>query len=214
MGLSKHCRATLRSKKNHPEVTTDLKSTCPQLHESSVFHRLSPVRDQHGRLVYFALLGHWKDDLCSWEDLLRVFTYDLHLGASDADNQGRGTVGIADFKDFSIRKMKGLTPSLVKTIAELLQGGFPIKVKAIILINYSWIVNTLLNMVWPFLSAKLRSRVFLLDNYASLHKLIDPACLPSDYEGQLGPITEMGTVEEVVKPATNIFDCLDKCKCM
>ena len=39
------------------------------------------------------------------------------------------------------------------------QGGFPIKVKAIILINYSWIVNTLLNMVWPFLSAKLRSRV-------------------------------------------------------
>lgn len=59
--------------------------------------------------------------MCSWEDLLRVFTYDLHLGASDADNLGRGTVGIADFKDFSIRKMKGLTPSLVKTIAELLQ---------------------------------------------------------------------------------------------
>lgn len=50
-----------------------------------------------------------------------------------------------------------------------------------------------------------------MDNNASLHKLIDPSCLPSDYEGHLGPIIEMDTVEGFLKPTTNMFDCLVNC---
>ena len=43
--------------KNHPELNANIKPSCPQLLANSVYHRLSPVRDQHGRFVYFAHFG-------------------------------------------------------------------------------------------------------------------------------------------------------------
>jgi len=41
-------------KKNHPELTSNLQTICPQPHTSSIIHRVFPVRDQHGRRVYIA----------------------------------------------------------------------------------------------------------------------------------------------------------------
>jgi len=149
--------------------------------------------------------------LCSVEDVVRVYIHDLHIVVSDSETQRRGAVGILDFKNVGIRKMKDVTPSLLKKLADIVQGTFPVKVKAFIFVNHSWIVRTMITMVWPFLSDKMRNRISLHDSFASLHEMIDPACLPSDYDGHLGPISEMSTVEEVVKPAANMFECLNKC---
>jgi len=198
-------------KKNNPELMSNLQSTCPPLLETAVFHRVSPVRDQHGRYVYIAPMGNWRDDLCSWEEVFRVFINDLHIAIADVETQMNGAISIIDFKNFGIRKMRGLTPLLLKKFADIIQGKFPLKVKLINIINHSWLFSAILKMVWPFLSVKMRSRILLHDNYESLHKAVHPASLPSDYKGQLGPISEMKTVKEVIKPANYIFECLDKC---
>ena len=117
----------------------------------------------------------------------------------------------------------------------LKQGTFPMKIKAVHLINHTWLVNVILTMAWPFLSNKLRGRVsrkttenkskvdllfihfwivqiHLHKDYSSLCELIDPSCLPCDYGGQLGALSEMGTVLDVVQPKTNLFACLAKVK--
>jgi len=61
-------------------------------------------------------------------------------------------------------------------------------------------------MIWPCLSHKIRSRTFLHGKYASLHKVVDPSCLPSDFDGKLGPVGEMATAENVLQLQTNIFE--------
>lgn len=126
----------------------------------------------------------------------------------------------------------------VSLLASLfVQGAFPMKIKGIHFVNHSWLLKIIISMIWPFLSNKLRARVSITilnrisarvrgfnwlefpslqlhfhNNYSSLHKKIDPACLPTEYGGDLGPLLELGTAKEVIKPSTNIFDCLDNCK--
>ena len=124
---------------------SNLQSTCPPLLETAVFHRVSPVRDQHGRYVYIAPMGkwsciqitekfkeaqtdhagiftgNWRDDLCSWEEVFRVFINDLHIAIADVETQMNGAISIIDFKDFGIRKMRGLTPLLLKKFADIIQ---------------------------------------------------------------------------------------------
>ena len=53
--------------------------------------------------------------------MLRVLIYDLHIAARDIDTQNKGAVGIVDFKNFGIRKMRGLTPGFLKKVADVLQ---------------------------------------------------------------------------------------------
>ena len=50
------------------------------------------------------------------------------------------------------------------------------------------------------------------NNYSTLQKKVDPACLPSEYGGYLGPLLELGTAKDVIKPSYNLFECLDKLK--
>jgi len=154
--------------------------------------------------------GRWRDDLCSLEDVIRVCIHDLQAVVSDPTTQTAGGICVIDFKDFGMRKMKDMTPSYLKAFLGVLQGTFPMKIKGVHLVHHSWLVNVILTMAWPFLSNKLRGRIHLHNNFTSLHQFIDAACLPCDYGGQLGPLAEMGTVCQVVKPKNNLFACFDK----
>lgn len=59
--------------------------------------------------------------MCSVEDVVRVYIHDLHIVVSDSETQRRGAVGILDFKNVGIRKMKDVTPSLLKKLADIVQ---------------------------------------------------------------------------------------------
>jgi len=196
-------------KDDHPELSANLQSTCPQLLVSSIFHRVSPRRDQHGRVIYLVPVGIWRDDLSTLEDILRVAIHDFQIMVSDIETQKNGLVAIIDFKNFGMAKMKDMTPVFLKKVAILLQGAFPIKIKGLHFVNHSWLLKIIILMIWPFLSNKLRSRLYFHNNYSSLHKKIDASCLPCEYNGDLGPLLEMGTAEEVINPPTKMFDCLN-----
>lgn len=208
----KALKGYLSYKENHPELSANLQSTCPPLLVNSVFHRVSPERDQHGRVVYFVPIGIWREDLSPLQDLLRVAIYDFKIMISDTGSQKNGLVAILDFKNFGMSKMKDMTPVFLKKLALLLQGSFPIKIKGIHFVNHSWLLKIIISMIWPFLSNKLRSRLHFHNNYSTLQKKVDPACLPSEYGGYLGPLLELGTAKDVIKPSYNLFECLDKLK--
>jgi len=208
----KALKSYIAYKDNHPELSANLPATCPPLLVNSVFHRLSPQKDEDGRVVYFVPVGAWRDDLSTLEDVLRVAIHDFQIMISDIGTQENGLVAIIDFKNFGMGKMKDMTPIYLKKLAVLLQGAFPMKIKGIHFVNHSWLLKIIISMIWPFLSNKLRARLHFHNNYSSLHKKIDPACLPTEYGGDLGPLLELGTAKEVIKPSTNIFDCLDNCK--
>lgn len=194
--------------RTYPEMVTDLKSLCQQQLRKSIFHWVSHQRDQNGSRIYIMHLGYWKDDISPLDDTLRVIIHDFQLMAHEVETQTNGVHAIFDFKDFEIRKMAIITPGYVKKLVNILQGTFPMKVKGLHVVNHTALVNIIISMAWPFLSQKLRSRIFLHNDYFSLQKIIFPTSLPSDYNGRLGPLSDACIVSEIIKTPVNMFDCL------
>lgn len=205
-------KSYIQCKESYPELMTNLREICKERLVDSVFNRMSPKRDRLGRYIYLVPIGRWRDDLCSLEDVFRVCIHDLHTVVCDTTTQSAGGVCVIDFKNFGVKKMKDMTPNYLKILINIMQGTFPMKIKGVHILNHSWLVNVILTMAWPFLSNKLRGRIHLHKDYSSLCELIDPSCLPCDYGGQLGALSEMGTVLDVVQPKTNLFACLAKVK--
>ena len=67
------------------------------------------------------MLGIWRDDLSTLEDILRVAIHDFQIMVSDIETQKNGLVAIIDFKNFGMAKMKDMTPVFLKKVAILLQ---------------------------------------------------------------------------------------------
>lgn len=56
------------------------------------------------------------------------------------------------------------------------------------MINYSLLINTCYNIVYPFMNERSKELVIFHSNLTSLHKYLDPEMLPSEYGGSQGPL--------------------------
>ena len=65
--------------------------------------------------------GLWNENLSTLDDLLHVAVYDLQIIVSELETQKNGVQGIIDFENFSLRKVRDVTPSYAKKLASLVQ---------------------------------------------------------------------------------------------
>ncbi|XP_009699444.1 PREDICTED: uncharacterized protein LOC104162427 [Cariama cristata] len=73
------------------------------------------------------------------------------------------------------------------------QDSFPARFGGIHFVNQPWYIHALYTVIRPFLKEKTRKRIFLHgNNLNSLHQLIHPEILPSEFGGMLPPY-DMGT---------------------
>ncbi|KAF1528138.1 Clavesin-1, partial [Eudyptula minor] len=86
------------------------------------------------------------------------------------------------------------TPSLIfNAIQNLRDHDFPARFGGVHFVNQPWYIHALYTLIKPFLKDKTRKRIFLHgNNLNSLHQLIHPECLPSEFGGTLPPY-DMGT---------------------
>uniref|UniRef100_A0ACB8FDY4 Clavesin-1 n=1 Tax=Sphaerodactylus townsendi TaxID=933632 RepID=A0ACB8FDY4_9SAUR len=71
--------------------------------------------------------------------------------------------------------------------------SFPARFGGVHFVNQPWYIYALYTLIKPFLKDKTRKRIFLHgNNLNSLHQLIHPDCLPSEFGGTLPPY-DMGT---------------------
>lgn len=132
--------------------------------------------------------GLWKDDTSTLDDVFRCCVFDFQNLACELETQMRGMVVVFDFNNFGMNKMRDLTPTRLKVVADLvqvrlnwingrlllclgvhsdsaywpptfLQDTFPLKIQEIHMVNNPWYVHIILSMIWPFLTQKLRGRV-------------------------------------------------------
>ncbi|NXU55274.1 CLVS1 protein, partial [Turnix velox] len=76
---------------------------------------------------------------------------------------------------------------------EGLPDSFPARFGGVHFVNQPWYIHALYTLIKPFLKDKTRKRIFLHgNNLNSLHQLIHPECLPSEFGGTLPPY-DMGT---------------------
>ena len=66
-------------------------------------------------------VGLWRDDISTLDDVFRCCVYDFQILAGELETQARGLVIIFDFKNFGMNKMRDLTPSRLKIVADLVQ---------------------------------------------------------------------------------------------
>ncbi|KAJ8387668.1 hypothetical protein AAFF_G00152180 [Aldrovandia affinis] len=124
----------------------------------------------------------------SFSDILRAILLSLEVLIEDADLQINGFILIIDWSDFSFKQASKLTPAILRLAIEGLQDSFPARFGGIHFVNQPWYIHALYTIIKPFLKDKTRKRIFLHgNNLNSLHQLIYPECLPSEFGGTLPP---------------------------
>ncbi|XP_006154838.1 clavesin-1 [Tupaia chinensis] len=133
------------------------------------------------------------EGLNSFTDILRAILLSLEVLIEDPELQINGFILIIDWSNFSFKQASKLTPSILKLAIEGLQDSFPARFGGVHFVNQPWYIHALYTLIKPFLKDKTRKRIFLHgNNLNSLHQLIHPEFLPSEFGGTLPPY-DMGT---------------------
>nr|XP_023684338.1 clavesin-1-like [Paramormyrops kingsleyae]XP_023684339.1 clavesin-1-like [Paramormyrops kingsleyae] len=149
--------------------------------------------DQNGHKILLLFASNWDQSRSSFTDILRAIFLSLEVLIEDPELQINGFILIIDWSNFTYKQGSKLTPAILKLAVEGLQDSFPARFGGIHFVNQPWYVYALYTVIRPFIKDKTRKRIFLHgNNLNSLHQLIYPECLPSEFGGTLPPY-DMGT---------------------
>ncbi|XP_064797535.1 clavesin-1-like isoform X2 [Oncorhynchus masou masou] len=144
--------------------------------------------DQHGRKILILFASNWDQGRSSFTDILRAILLSLEVLIENQELQINGFILIIDWSNFSFKQASKLTPNILKLAIEGLQDSFPARFGGIHFVNQPWYIHAMYTIIKPFLKDKTRKRIFLHgNNLNSLHQLILPDCLPSEFGGTLPP---------------------------
>ncbi|CDQ63300.1 clavesin-1-like [Oncorhynchus tshawytscha] len=144
--------------------------------------------DQHGRKILILFASNWDQGRNSFTDILRAILLSLEVLIENPELQINGFILIIDWSNFSFKQASKLTPNILKQAIEGLQDSFPARFGGIHFVNQPWYIHAMYTIIKPFLKDKTRKRIFLHgNNLNSLHQLILPDCLPSEFGGTLPP---------------------------
>ncbi|KAK7788490.1 hypothetical protein R5R35_011932 [Gryllus longicercus] len=144
-------------------------------------------RDQKGRRVLFVNVGGtWDTKSVTSDQIFRLF-YLIHQGAmQEPETQVAGVVVVMDFLDLSMKQVTAFTPAFSMRLLTFIQDAMPLRLKEVHIVNQPFLFNMVFAMFKPFIREKLKSRMFFHGKkMESLHKHLDPAFLPKEYNGQL-----------------------------
>ncbi|XP_058474209.1 clavesin-1-like isoform X1 [Solea solea] len=144
--------------------------------------------DQHGRKILLLFASNWDQSRNSFTDILRAILLSLEVLIENPELQINGFILIIDWSNFSFKQASKLTPNILRLAIEGLQDSFPARFGGIHFVNQPWYIHAMFTIIKPFLKDKTRKRIFLHgNNLNSLHQLILPDCLPSEFGGTLPP---------------------------
>lgn len=158
----------------------------PEIHDKILkrkIHTMLEDRDRKGRRVYLINLGNVVvGEFLPW---LMFQTDDLwlELAMDEEETQKNGLAFIIDMAGISWKFMRYFTPTIV-TVSTRKAENIPLRSIQYHLINTGVLLNTMVSIVFPFLSPATKENIhFHKGDMKSLHKFIDPEILPVEYGG-------------------------------
>lgn len=102
-----------------------------------------------------------------------------------------GDIYVLDASVATASHFAKFSPTVIKKFLIAVQEAYPVKVKEVHIINVSAIVDTIMNLVRPFVKEKIRNRIQFHSNLESLYKHVPKAMLPNEYGGSAGTMVEL-----------------------
>lgn len=178
-------------RKNWPEVFSDLKPSAIKPVLDSGFVNVLPHTDDMGRRIVCMRPGQWNPRNYPITENVRAIYLTLEKLVESEETQVNGIVLLADYSGVGLSQASHLGPFIAKKVTGILQDGFPIRIKAVNVINEPMIFKGIFAILKPFLKEKLVKRFFLHgSDLNSLHKNIPKSILPEEYGGTAGKLDQ------------------------
>ncbi|KAJ8369696.1 hypothetical protein SKAU_G00097240 [Synaphobranchus kaupii] len=175
------------SRRAWPEVFNDLRPSTVKHVLDLGFLTVLPQPDPDGRYILCLRPGKWKPNDYPFVDNIRAIYLTLEKLIQPEETQVNGIVILADYSGVGLSQASSLGPFLAKKVVGILQDGFPIRIKAVNIINEPRIFKGIFAIIKPFLKEKMAERFVLHgSDLNSLHRTIPRVVLPEEYGGVAG----------------------------
>ncbi|XP_007894924.1 alpha-tocopherol transfer protein [Callorhinchus milii] len=176
-----------------PEISADLRPSSVMGLLKAGYHAVLRSRDTSGSRVLMYKIGHWDPKLYSTYEVFRVSLITSELIVKELQTQLNGVKVIFDLHGWRFAHALQINTTIAKRIASILVDSFPLKVRAIHVINVPFIFYSVIAIIKQFLPEKIKDRIYLhgSDYQRSLHQHFPMQILPPDYGGQGSEYNEL-----------------------
>ncbi|KAM4032176.1 alpha-tocopherol transfer protein-like isoform 1-T3 [Anomaloglossus baeobatrachus] len=192
-------------RKGWPEVFTNLRPSAVKPVLDSGFLTVLPHTDTEGRRIVCIRPGQWNPRTFPITENLRAIYLSLEKLIEAEETQVNGIMILADYEGVGLSQASHFGPFIAKKIIGILQDGFPIRIKAVNIINEPRIFKGIYAILRPFLKEKIVKRIFLHgSDLNSLHSNVPKAILPEEYGGTAGKL-DISAWSQTLLAAENDF---------
>jgi len=140
-------------------------------------------RDKYGRKVYFMDTTNMKPSKMKLEDKTVLDSLWMELVMDDPETQRLGVAMLMDIKNISVKMIKWFTLKNISRMSRYAETS-PLRHMEVHVINTNPVINSMIKMVFPFLSSFIKDRIFFHnDNYDALKEALGVEVLPQEYNG-------------------------------
>ncbi|XP_053545740.1 alpha-tocopherol transfer protein-like [Bombina bombina] len=192
-------------RKGWPEVFNNLRPSAVKPVLDSGFLTVLPNKDAEGRRIVCIRPGQWTPRDFPITENIRAMYLSLEKLVESEETQVNGIVILADYDGVGLSQASHFGPFMAKKVIGILQDGFPIRIKAVNIINEPRIFKGIFAILKPFLKEKIVNRFFLHgSDLNSLHNNVPKSTLPEEYGGTSGKI-ESSTWSQVLLASEDDF---------
>ncbi|XP_023240524.1 alpha-tocopherol transfer protein-like [Centruroides sculpturatus] len=148
--------------------------------------RFLPILDQDGSYIYLYQFRNWDTSIASGVEVLRAIMLVLDFQLNFHRAQEKKIVCIIDSAGLALTHFYHYPPRVVHSMVTfILKDSYQLRYKEVHFVNLNIIIKAILSVMFPLLSSKLRKRFHIHSDMESLHKFVNPDCLPSEFGGNL-----------------------------
>ncbi|XP_014399208.1 PREDICTED: alpha-tocopherol transfer protein-like isoform X2 [Myotis brandtii] len=145
-------------RRSWPEVFHNLKPSALKDVLASGFLTVLPHTDPRGCHILCIRPDRWIPSNYPITENIRVIYLTLEKLIQSEETQVNGIVILADYKGVSLSKASHFGPFIAKKVIGILQDGFPIRIKAVHIVNEPRIFKGIFAIIKPFLKEKIANR--------------------------------------------------------